>query len=173
MGAEVQRVSRDPEVTGASPPTHCDPTAFGPWLCEQRQLRGLSRCFVAARTRIAPERIEAIERGLVALGDDTLGRGAARQLACAVGADPQEALARMGAQPAPAGRMLRRTLATPSRSGPSVVRALLLWTGGLAGLALSGALLWLGAAWLERGAPSAGIVYRPDYVEHLLQRRAP
>lgn len=159
MGTEVQRVSRDPEVTGTSPPTHLDPKAFGPWLAEQRQLRGLSRCFVAARTRIAHERIEAIERGSVALGDDTLGRGAARQLAFAIGADPEEALARMGA--APAGEV--------RRSAPRGIPGLLLWTGGLAGLVAAGALVWLGAHWLER-SPHAGVVYRPDYVEDLLHR---
>ena len=164
MGTEVQRVSRDPEVTGTSPPTQLDHRAFGPWLCEQRQLRGLSRCFVAARTRIAHERIEAIERGSVELGDDTLGRGAARQLAHAIGADPEEALARMGAAPpAPVPRPRPR----------GAIRALALWTGGLAGLAVTGALLWLGAHWLERGSASAGVVYRPDYVEDLLHRRAP
>ena len=159
MGTEVQRVSRDPEVTGTSPPTHPDPNAFGPWLAEQRQLRGLSRCFVAARTRIAHERIEAIERGSVALGDDTLGRGAARQLAHAIGADPEEALARMGAAPP----------AAVPRSAPRGVSVLVVWTGGLAGLAVAGALLWAGAHWLER-SPHTGVVYRPDYVEDLLQR---
>lgn len=161
MGTEVQRVSRDPEVTGASPPTHSDPTALGPWLCEQRQLRGLSRCFVAARTRIAAERIEAIERGSLALADDALGRGTARQLAFAIGADPEQALARMGAIAA----LPRRDPAR--RAAPR----LLLWTGSLAGLALTGALLWLGAHWLERGGAGAGVVYRPDYVEDLLERR--
>ena len=160
MGTEVQRVSRDPEVTGTSPPTHPNSSAFGPWLAEQRQLRGLSRCFVAARTRIAHERIEAIERGSVALGDDTLGRGTARQLAFAIGADPDEALERMGAAPAAAVR----------RPAPRGVPAFLVWTGGLAGIAAAGALLWLGAQWLER-SPHAGVVYRPDYVEDLLHRR--
>jgi hypothetical protein len=163
VGREVQRVSRDPEVTRASPPSQID-QAFGPWLCEQRSLRGLSRCFVAARTRIAVERIEALERGLVALGDDTLGRGAARQLAHAIGVDPAEALARMGPAAAEA----------PARPSPRRVPGLLVWSGGLAGLALTGALVWWGAHWIERAhVRTAGVVYRTDYVGDLLQRRAP
>jgi hypothetical protein len=165
VGAEVQRVSRHTEVTGSSPPTHFPAAAFGPWLCEQRQLRGLSRCFVAARTRIAPERIEAIERGSVALADDALGRGTARQLAHAVGADPEEALARMG-----------RADAEPLRpAGPRRLRALLLWGGAGVALVALAALLWLGALWLRSGGPGegAGVVYRPDYVDELLDQRRP
>jgi cytoskeletal protein RodZ len=163
VGAEVQRVSRHPEVTGSSPPTDSREAAFGPWLCEQRQLRGLSRCFVSARTRIAPERIEAIERGSLALGDDALGRGTARQLAHAIGADPEEALARMG------GRGVR----PEPRAGPHRLRRLLLWSGSLVALVALGALLWLGALWLRSGSAGegAGVVYRPDYVDDLLERR--
>ena len=164
MGTEVQRVSRDPEVTGTSPPTHSDQAAFGRWLCEQRQLRGLSRCFIAARTRIARERIEAIELGRVALTDDALGRGTARQLAHAVGADPDEALSRMGATgPARVGQTAQRS-----------VPALLVWTGALMALAAASALLYLGALWLERGVGAdPGVVYRPDYVGELLERVPP
>jgi transcriptional regulator with XRE-family HTH domain len=185
VGAEVQRVSRHSEVTDPSPPADPRNTEFGRWLCGQRQLRGLSRSFVAARTRIPPERIERIERGRGALGDDALGRGTARQLALAIGADPEEALARLGgAGSAPSARAAR---------GGS--QPLALWTG-VAGLVAAGALLYLGAHWIERGAhpwsarlPSAvpwsarlpsvrsaahpGVVYRPDYVGDLLQEPVP
>jgi cytoskeletal protein RodZ len=139
--------------------------AFGPWLCEQRQLRGLSRCFVAARTRIALERIEAIERGSVALADDALGRGTARQLAHAVGADPEEALARMGGSVA-------ESLTQPA---PRRLRGLLLWGGTGVALVALAALLWLGALWVRSrsAGEDAGVVYRPDYVDELLEQRRP
>lgn len=165
MGTEVQRVSRDPEVTGVSPPTHIDPAAFGPWLREQRQLRGLSRCFVSARTRIARERIEAIERGKLALPDDVVGRGTVRQLAFAIGVDPHEALSRMGgATVAPLARVRSRGL-----------RRFALLAGSLVALTAASALAYAGAYWLGHSAQGAhsGVVYRPDYVDELLERRAP
>jgi hypothetical protein len=165
VGTEVQRVSRHPEVTGASPPIHPDPAAFGPWLREQRQLRGLSRCFVSARTRIAPERIAAIERGALALPDDAVGRGTVRQLASAIGADPLEALSRMGSGP--------ESARTPTRVRG--LRRFALLGGSLVALAATGALVWAGASWVGQFAQAtrSGIVYRPDYVDDLLERRGP
>lgn len=163
MGSKVQGLSRDPEVTGASPPTHTDPATLGQWLCEQRQLRGLSRCFVAARTRIPGERIEAIERGQVELADDAVGRGSARQLALAIGADPDEALARLGAKPA------------ARRLGEIRLPRLMFLGGSLVALALVGALLYAGTIWVERAGSieRAGVVYRPDYIDDLLEHRGP
>jgi transcriptional regulator with XRE-family HTH domain len=165
VGAEVQRVSRHSEVTDPSPPADPRNTEFGRWLCEQRQLRGLSRSFLAARTRIPPERIERIERGRGALGDDALGRGTARQLALAIGADPEEALARLGGS----GN------APPARAARRGARPLALWSGGVAGLVAAGALLYLGAHWIERSAADKqpGVVYRTDYVGDLLQEPIP
>jgi cytoskeletal protein RodZ len=165
VGTEVQRVSRHPEVTGTSPPTHPDPAAFGPWLREQRQLRGLSRCFVSARTRIAPERIEAIERGALALPADAVGRGTVRQLAAAIGVDPLEALSRMGAAPGSA-RARTRVRGLPR---------LALLGGSLVALAAAGALVWAGAFWVGHFGQTthSGIVYRPDYVDDLLEQRGP
>jgi len=164
VGTEVERLSRHPEVTGVVPPTHPDPAAFGPWLREQRQLRGLSRCFVSARTRIARERIEAIERGGLALPDDAVGRGTARQLAHAIGLDPIEALARMGSASA-------APRAAAPVAGPRGVGRLALLGGSLVALAAAAALVYAGAFWMGRSSAGAhsGVVYRPDYVDDLLQ----
>jgi hypothetical protein len=165
VGSKVQGLSRHPEVTGAYPPTHPEPATPGQWLCEQRQLRGLSRCFVAARTRIPAERIEAIELGRVELADDAVGRGTARQLACAIGAEPDQALARLGT----AGRT------APTRIGELRLPRPIFVGGGLVALALIGALLYAGTIWVERAgsAERAGVVYRPDYVDDLLEHRGP
>jgi hypothetical protein len=65
-------------------------SAFGPWYRRQRELRGLSIFFVAARTKLSPERVREIEDESP-LDADGIGRSTARTLALAIGAEPEEA----------------------------------------------------------------------------------
>jgi len=160
VGANVERVPRGAEV--AEDPAE-RPDGFGPWFRRQRELRGISVWFVAARTKLPPERVREIETGKDALARDGHGRGTARALARAIGADPEEAAARL------AGRSPRR-----ARRGRLPWLGDWLRVGGAVGIALSlGLGAWLLALWL--GAPvspedSPALVYRPDYVEQLLNR---
>jgi hypothetical protein len=105
--------------------------------------------------------VREIERVEGALARDGHGRSTARALARAIGADPQEASARLaGGSP----RAFRRW--RPPWIGDW------LRLGSAVGLVLG---LGLGAWWLDHWLQSAGtsqdsqpLVYRPDYVERLL-----
>jgi hypothetical protein len=123
--------------------------------------------FASARTRIPPERIRAIECGETRLCDDAHGRGAARQLAQAIGADPEQALARLTRAPAAAApRAEARRAAHPRALALARVLPPLLALVAVAGLT------WGALRLLERAQPGAARapLYRPDYVEHLLEQ---
>ncbi len=158
MGSQVERVSGRAQVAAeATEPAQ----GFGRWFQQQRELRGISVWFVAARTKLPPERVREIERVEGALRRDGHGRGTARALALAIGADPQEAAARL------AGRSPR---AARRRRMPSLRPWLPL--GSALGLVLGLGLgfWWLGH-WLRgEGTPldAPTLVYRPDYIERLL-----
>jgi len=155
VGAEVERLSEGPAVSGGS---------FGGWYRRQRELRGISLFYVAARTKLSPERVREIEEN-AALGADGVGRATARALAHAIGADPDEAAAILGN--APAARAGRRPQLW--RIGPALVAF-----GRTASLTAILALgLWLLGLWLSSPASNAAAperIYKPDYVEKLLHR---
>ncbi len=168
MGQEVKGVPLRSGVSAGvsgAPSAACpdEPASFGPWLRQQRELRGISRAWLAARIKLSHERVRAIEeRGLAA---DGRGRATARALAGAIGADPEAAVALLGAR-APG------VVAAPrARLGPRLpLRA-------LAVLLLAVLGLWLLAELLLRPAGTAvtaetdergRVVYRPDYVKRLL-----
>jgi transcriptional regulator with XRE-family HTH domain len=159
VGAEVERLSEGAAVGGASVPR-----AFGPWYRRQRELRGISLFYVAARTKLSPERVREIEEN-AALDADGVGRATARALAHAIGADPDEAAAILGN--APARRLGRRPQFW--RLGPALVAF-----GRTASLTAILALgLWLLGLWLSSPASNAAAperIYKPDYVEKLLHR---
>ncbi len=158
MGSQVGRVSGGAQVAGeAAEPAQ----EFGRWFQQQRELRGISVWFVAARTKLPPERVREIERVEGALARDGHGRSTARALARAIGADPQEAAARLAGRSPRAARRWR-----PPWIGDW------LRLGSAVGIVLG---LGLGAWWLDHWLQSAGtsqdsppLVYRPDYVERLL-----
>ncbi len=159
MGAQVERL---PE--GASVATAAAGSAFGHWYRRQRELRGISVFYVAARTKLTPERVREIEESGAVLETDGLGRATARTLALAIGADPDEAASLVGERHkvrASRGafsfglRILAMTWVR--RVGLAVVLGLGLW---LLGLMLSG--VSARDATHER-------VYKPDYVERLLR----
>lgn len=158
MGAQVDRLPEGAAVAGA-------PAAlvFGHWYRRQRELRGISVFYVAARTKLTPQRVREIEDSGATLETDGLGRATARALALAIGADPNEAASLLGERRAVRG----------ARGEPTFWLRGLAWTWarrvGL--LLLLGASLWLLGISLSGviardGAPA--LVYKPDYVEKLL-----
>ena len=123
-------------------------------------MRDISLGFVAARTKLPVVRLEALEAERLDLGCDGHARAAARALAGAIGADPDEALVRLigACEPTPARSRRRRRLPW---AGMAVAAALL---GLLAGGAL-GLVSWLDA--LPEG-PAPDVVYRPNHLKRLL-----
>ena len=163
MGAPVERLPEGPAVAvGAAGQER---RSFGAWYRRQRELRGISLFYVAARTKLTPERVREIEESSAPLETDGIGRATARALALAIGADPDEAAAQLGV---PQQLPLRRRQRFP------FLRYWSLRVGRRAGLALVVALgVWLLALWLSSIAPTASArphVVKPDYVEKLLHR---
>jgi cytoskeletal protein RodZ len=158
VGAQVERVSRRTRVADGSSERAQD---FGRWFQQQRELRGISIWFVAARTKLPPERIRAIELSGAGLKPDGHGRGTTRALARAIGADPEEGVARLvrGA-PGTAGRKRTRWIDSFRLVRSSMGMVLVLGLGAL----LLG--VWLRNA--ETPQESPPLVYRPDYVQRLL-----
>ncbi len=162
MGAEVERLPEGAAVASAAADAG---RAFGPWYRRQRELRGISLFYVAARTKLTPERVREIEETRAGLDADAIGRATARALAHAIGADPDEAAALLGHGDQP--RVRRRPHFTR-------LRPLLFGFGRTAGMAVILALgLWLLGLWLsspgsDTSAPAR--IYKPDYVDQLLHR---
>jgi hypothetical protein len=127
-------------------------------------LRGISVEFVAARLKLNPERVAAIESGREPLEPDGHGRSIARALALAIGADPEAAASLFHAD---------------RRGGRARVPSRRVFTGAALGTALGGlaAVVSVGvfAVWTSRDADPIGpartvqVVYRPDYVGELLE----
>lgn len=170
MGTEVARLSGGPRVGPdsalwhtSSEPRARDAESFGRWLARERRLRGISVEFVAARLKLNPERLAAIESDAAPLEPDGHGRSIARSLALAIGADPQAAAAFFQCD------------ATGGRARTSARRV---FTGAALGTALGGlvAVVSVGvyAVWASRVESPIGparaeqVVYRPDYVGQLL-----
>ncbi|MFQ5515344.1 MAG: helix-turn-helix domain-containing protein [Myxococcota bacterium] len=160
MGAQVERVPGSPAVAGAFG-RHARSQHFGGWFRRQRELRGISIWYVAARTKLPPERIQQIEDATRPLAPDGHGRALARTLALAIGADPADALERL----APAASRKARRARSPHGLRPGrVLRGLLLGTTVALGLGLLG--YWLESRGVTEGSPR--LVLRPDYLERLL-----
>ena len=156
MGAQVDRL---PEGVGVA--ASADAPVFGAWYRRQRELRGISVFYVAARTKLTPERVREIEESRETLETDGIGRGTARALALAIGADPEEAASLVGE---------RRMVRAARGLGVSWLRGLVWTWGRRVSLAVVIALgLWLLGLWLgATGANTPTLVYKPDYVEKLL-----
>jgi transcriptional regulator with XRE-family HTH domain len=161
VGAPVERLPEGPAVADAAAAD--ERRAFGAWYRRQRELRGISLFYVAARTKLTPERVREIEESHALLDTDGIGRATARTLALAIGADPDEAAAQLG---------VARRVRLPRRPRFPRLRELSFRFGRRAGLAVVVALgVWLLAAWLSSFAPTASArphVTKPDYVEKLL-----
>ena len=162
MGAEVERLSEGAAVSAAAADAA---HTFGAWYRRQRELRGISLFYVAARTKLSPERVREIEETSTALESDGVGRATARALAHAIGADPDEAAAMLGVVSPPRvrrapklSRLQPLVLAFVRTAGLTVILALGLWLLGL----------WLSSPASNAAAPER--IYKPDYVEKLLHR---
>ncbi len=163
MGAEVERLSEGAAVAAAAAAAPADGRAFGPWYRRQRELRGISVFYVAARTKLSPERVREIEEASAPLDTDGIGRATARVLAHAIGADPDEAASLLGqVRPTPLTARVRLPW----------LRERLFRIGRAAALVLVlGAALWLLGLWLSSPRSDASTperIYKPDYVEKLL-----
>ncbi len=117
---------------------------------------------MAARAGLPPERIEAIEAGDEALADDAPGRAMARGIADAVGADPEQALARVAAP----RRRVRARARLARLPWPRIAR----WGTGLLLVTGVGLSVWLAVDWWRdrASAEPPDVVYRTDYVDELL-----
>jgi hypothetical protein len=117
--------------------------------------------FVAGRTELLPEAVEALEEGTRALTADGRGRQTARALARAIGADPEQAVA----------ALMRPEDAASRWPGRRLLSSLLRVGSGMALVAVVGLGIWSLADWLfdERGddTPPA-LVYSTDYVKQAL-----
>ena len=115
---------------------------------------------MAQRTKLAPERISAIECGAGSLRPDGQGRLTARALAQAIGADGDEAvrvLVESDERPAAVAQI------SLPRIGATIARAALVVS--------ILATLWLLGSWLAglRGPDEPPrVVHRPDYVQRAL-----
>jgi transcriptional regulator with XRE-family HTH domain len=162
VGAEVQRLSESAAV--ASDPSDAAGRAFGPWYRRQRELRGISLFYVAARTKLSPERVREIEEASASLETDGIGRATARALAHAIGADPDEAARQLGHVRPP---RMRRPARIPH------LRYLVIALGRSVAIALVLALgLWLLGLWFSSRASNASApprILKPDYVDQLLR----
>jgi len=153
VGEEVARLPRRPGVTGGE-----TRDGFGLWFARERRLRGVPLDWVVASTKLPLPRLEALERGDPVLGSDGAGRAAARALARAIGADPEEAAGRVhdGAPPA------------PERVARAWRPRIPAWVPAALAFSAAAAVAWALAVWIEaRPTPAPDIVPRPDYVERL------
>jgi hypothetical protein len=113
--------------------------ALGSWLARQRELRGIRLEELAALTRLPVRSLERLEAGVFDGQQDGFVRGFVRTVAIAIGLDPEDAVARLLAEP-DAGP--GRRLPDPRRVAVAAV--------GLAGL------LALGLALFELTRATAG-----------------
>ena len=152
-GDRIDRSAEQPEAT------------FGVWFSCERRLRQVSVEFVSIRTRIPPERIWALEAGRVELPPDGNSRAMARALADAIGADPDEAAARVGGYP-PGGDAA--SVRPRARRIVAAVALLLLALAGLAGVWKAVSEEPLEGERRQEGAEESAVVHRPDHLFRLL-----
>jgi hypothetical protein len=86
--------------------------AVGGWLAKQRELRGIRLEELAAITRLPVRSLERLEAGAFDGQHDGFVRGFVRTVAVAIGLDPEDAVARLLAEPE---LKQRRTLPDPRR----------------------------------------------------------
>jgi hypothetical protein len=149
-----------PEAAPLAAPTEAEESfALGSWLAKQRELRGISREELSALTRLPLRSLERLEAGAFDGQQDGFVRGFVRTVAIAIGLDPDDAVARLLAEPA--ARPRRRAL-DPRRVAAAAV--------GLLGAAVLAAAL---VEWVqeEPAAPNDAVddaaILRTDPVRAL------
>ena len=148
-----------PEAAPLAAPADAEESfALGSWLARQRELRGISREELSALTRLPMRSLERLEAGAFDGQQDGFVRGFVRTVAVAIGLDPDDAVARLLAEPA--ARPRRRVL-DPRRVAVAAV-------GVLGALALCAALVeWLQAPPDPAERAEHAPILRPDPVRAL------
>jgi len=148
-----------PEATPLAPEADAEETfALGSWLTRQRELRGISREELAALTRVPMRSLERLETGAFDGQQDGFVRGFVRTVAVAIGLDPDDAVARLLAEPT----------VRPRRRGLDPRRVAVAAVAVAGALALGAALVeWVQAPARADGAPEDAPIVRPDPVRAL------
>jgi hypothetical protein len=136
--------------------------ALGGWLAKQRQLRGIRLEELAALTRLPVRSLERLEAGVFDGQQDGFVRGFVRTVAVAIGLDPEDAVARLLAEPD----------ARPGSRLPDL-RRLAVAAVGLAGVLALVLALWevARAPAASEGQGSAALLVRRDAVRALAIER--
>ncbi len=171
MGSEVRGVPRgdslnaDPVKTEREPDLHT--SSIGRYLSQQRVLRDISVDELAHLTKIPRRSIERLEAGAFDREPDGFARGFVRTVSEALGLDPDDAVARLLAEPPDDDSEERRN---PGFRGFAVAALALL------GLGVILASLWGLTASLRSDAtdstPMPDIVFRRDVIRELAERNA-
>ncbi len=141
MGKAVRGLPEATPVDGAAAADPAAPAApeegIGSFLSRQRRVRGIALDELARRTRIPRRSLERLEEGAFDGRPDGFARGFVRTVARDLGLDPDDAVARMLAEPEAPGGL------------PSIdVGRALLVLGGLLGMLGLVMAVWFGAGWL-------------------------
>lgn len=151
-----------PEEAPLAEPEAEESFALGAWLARQRELRGISREELSALTRLPLRSLERLEAGAYDGQQDGFVRGFVRTVALAIGLDPDDAVARLLAEPA----------ARPHRRGLDPRRVAVATVGLLGALALCLALLeWVQAPAEPSESSEDAPILRPDPVRALAIER--
>ncbi|KAA1420620.1 DUF4115 domain-containing protein [Mumia zhuanghuii] len=135
----------DEEPVDASPETAADPATLGAMLRQSRERVGVTIDDLAARTRIRPHVIEALEDDdTSACGGDFYARGHLRAIARVVGADPDPWISAYDASYAQAPIPARAVFEAERSTGARTIRVA---HGGRSWVALTVVVLVLAIIW--------------------------
>lgn len=171
MGSEVRGVPRGDSLNADPVKTECEPdhhtSSIGRYLSQQRVLRDISVDELAHLTKIPRRSIERLEAGAFDREPDGFARGFVRTVSEALGLDPDDAVARLLAEPPDDDIEERRN--------PGF-RAFAVAALALLGLGVILASLWGLTAALRSdatdGTPMPDIVYRRDVIRELADLNA-
>ena len=116
--------------------------ALGAWLARQRELRGIRLEELSILTRLPLRSLERLEAGVFDGKQDGFVRGFVRTVSVAIGLDPEDAVARLLAEP----------VAVPRRRWPDPRRV------ALAATLLASTLAAVAALWQWTHAPAGAVV---------------
>jgi len=140
MGKAIGGLPEAPPLTAPGSPGAEAEEAFalGRWLAQQRELRGIRLEELAALTRLPIRSLERLEAGAFDGQRDGFVRGFVRTVAVAIGLDPDDAVARLLAEPS----------ARPRRRLPDLRRV------AVAAIGLAGVVALAAAVWELTRAPA-------------------
>ena len=152
MGKAIGGHAQEPPLTAQRSPGAEGEEVFalGGWLAKQRELRGIRLEELAALTRLPVRSLERLEAGAFDGQQDGFVRGFVRTVAVAIGLDPEDAVARLLAEPE----------ARPGRRLPDL-RRVAVAAVGLAGVLALGLAVW------EMARARAGVETRAPAPSHV------